>query len=405
MVAQLGARMHYAIPRMLHDAGILSHFYTDICATQGWPRVLGLLPGNFRPAGLKRLLDRVPVGVPSEKITAFTSFGWEYHNRRAASSTPTDITRAHLWAGRRFCELILDKGLEGADGVYTFNSAGLELLEGAKQRGLKAVMEQTIAPREIEMKLLREEQERFPDWEPPVPDDEAVGEFIAREHAEWEQADLILCGSEFVREGIAASGGPSEKCRIVPYGVDAKFQIEGRERQAGPLRVLTVGVVGLRKGSPYVFEAARQLKGIAEFRMVGTVGMLPAARSRSAEFVELPGAVPRSEVHRHFAWADVFLLPSMCEGSATVVYEALAAGLPVVCTPNAGSVVRHGEEGFVVPVRDVQAIVDALADLARIPDLLAAMSIKACERATMFTLDHYRGRLLAALGNGEGARG
>ena len=404
LVAQLGARMHYAIPRMLQEAGMLSHFYTDICAVKDWPRALSLLPGRLRPAGVKRLLGRVPAGVPSDKITAFTSFGWEYRNRRAATRTSAELARTHLWAGERFCGLVLDKGMGGANGVYTFNSAGLELLAEAKRKGLRAVMEQTIAPREIERSLLRDEQERFPDWEPQIFDDEALGEFIAREHAEWEQADMILCGSEFVRDGIAASGGPAEKCRVVPYGVDVKFQFEERTRHAGPLRVLTVGAVGLRKGSPYVLEAARQLKGIAEFRMVGSAGVLPAARSRLAETVELLGAVPRSEMRRHFAWADVFLLPSLCEGSATVVYEALAAGLPVVCTPNTGSVVRHGEDGFIVPVRDVQAIVDALNSLAHMPDLLRDMALRARDRAGMFTLEHYRRRLLSALSYEGGAR-
>ena len=74
--------------------------------------------------------------------------------------------------------------------------------------------------------------------------------------------------------------------------------------------------------------------------------------------------VPRSEVIRHYEWADIFLLPSLCEGSATSTYEALTAGLPVVCTPNCGSVVRHGTEGYLVPIRDPGAISDRLEALA-----------------------------------------
>lgn len=86
-LAQLGARRHYAIPRMLQEAGMLSHFYTDICAVKGWPRTLSLLPDGLRTAGIKRLLGRVPVGVPSDKITAFASLGWECRNRRATART------------------------------------------------------------------------------------------------------------------------------------------------------------------------------------------------------------------------------------------------------------------------------------------------------------------------------
>ena len=48
LVAQLGARMHYAIPRILQDEGMLSSFYTDISAVQGWPKLLRYLPHVFR---------------------------------------------------------------------------------------------------------------------------------------------------------------------------------------------------------------------------------------------------------------------------------------------------------------------------------------------------------------------
>src|SRR5476651_1578591 len=96
----------------------------------------------------------------------------------------------------------------------------------------------------------------------------------------------------------------------------------------GPLRVLTVGAVGLHKGSPYVLAAARQLRHGATFRMVGQIKGRPAAVAQLRVAVELCGPVPRSEMLAHFQWADVFLLPSLCEGSATVAYEALACGLP-----------------------------------------------------------------------------
>jgi len=99
----------------------------------------------------------------------------------------------------------------------------------------------------------------------------------------------------------------------------------------------------------------------------------------------------------HYAWADVFLLPSICEGSATVCYEALAAGLPVVTTENAGSVVRDGIDGFIVPIRDAAAVVARLETLDRDRPLLESMARAARERAREFTLEKYGERLLAAL--------
>ena len=107
--------------------------------------------------------------------------------------------------------------------------------------------------------------------------------------------------------------------------------------------------------------------------------------------------MPRSEIAQHFDWADVFLLPSLCEGSATVTYEALGHGLPVVCTPNTGSVVRDGMEGFIVPAGDPTALVGRLETLLADPVLLENLSLNAKDRAHEYTLAEYGCRLLAAL--------
>jgi glycosyltransferase involved in cell wall biosynthesis len=326
-------------------------------------------------------------------------FGFEYARRRMTAQSVADSTLAYLWAGRQICEQVLAEGLEGATGVYTFNSAGLELLKAARQQGLCAIMEQTIAPYELECQLLEREHGDYPDWEPSPQANGRAAEFIAREKAEWEQADLILCGSEFVKDGIGRCRGPVGKCAVVPYGVDASFELPERgPRRPGPLRVLTVGAVGLRKGSPYVLGAARALRGRVEFRMVGSVGVQPEAVAQMEQAgVELRGPVPRSEVINQYEWADVFLLPSICEGSATATYEAVACGLPVIVTPNTGSVVKHGVEGFIVPVRDVGAIVEKLDLLDKNAALRLRMSRQARALARANTLQAYSERLIGAI--------
>jgi glycosyltransferase involved in cell wall biosynthesis len=131
--------------------------------------------------------------------------------------------------------------------------------------------------------------------------------------------------------------------------------------------------------------------------MVGPIAVGPRAQARLHRRIELTGPVPRSEVGEHFRWADVLVLPSLCEGSATAVYEALGAGLPVICTPNTGSVVRDGVDGFVVPIRDSDAIADRLDWLARRPRRRREMSIHARQRAAQHTVAHYARRLLRAI--------
>jgi hypothetical protein len=396
VVAQLGARMHYAVPRILHREGLLEYFFTDVCATKGWPRLMGVLPPRLQPARVRRLMNRIPVGVPAKLTTAFTGFGVDYARRIVRARNTDERNAAFLWSGKEFGRRVIGKGFGAAKAVYVFNSAGLEILQEARRRGLRGIVEQTIAPRIIESAILQEESVCFPDWEAPTEHSSLMQEYCARESNEWNEADLIVCGSQYVKDGVVASGGKEDRCVVVPYGLESAPSSRARtERRPGPLRVLTVGAICLRKGSPYVLAAARKLGKEVVFRMVGPIQVLPGIEKELREHVELRGIVPRMEMAEHYDWADVFLLPSLCEGSATVTYEAMTHGLPVVCTYQTGSTVQDGVDGFIVPSRSAEAIADKLGKLASDSSLLESMSQNARRNSAQFTLDKYGERLIA----------
>ncbi|MEN5248715.1 glycosyltransferase family 4 protein [Brucella pseudintermedia] len=402
VVSQLGARMHYAVPRIFASREKLAHFYTDICALQGWPRLLNNLPPSMLPASVRRLVGRAPQGIPQDRMTTFPAFGLHSAMRRLSNQARPKSTANAIWAGETFGRLVARSGFHGASGVYAFSGEALELLTAAKRQGLWTAVEQVIAPRTIVDQLACEEEVLNPGWQLPVANDALADVFAARERAEWQIADAVICPSDFVARHVIGAGCTPEKVVVVPYGVDARFSPDARPRLPGPLRVLTVGAVGLRKGSPYVGAVARKLGDKAEFRMVGPIGVLPEARAKLAATLKLTGPIPRSEMRAQFEWADVFLLPSLCEGSATAVYEALAAGLPVICTDNTGSVVRHGIDGYIVPIRDVSETAEILRQLAGTPAALARMSDSARERARDFTVSRYGERLVAALAQHSG---
>lgn len=395
---QLGARMHYAIPRLLHAAGSLTRFYTDIYAGQGgWHRLLAAVPQRWCPSEIKRLLGRTAMGMPENLIRTYPAFGLTYYLRRKWARDPVVADHVHLWAGQAFGARVVSDGFGGADAVYAFNTAALEILAAARQRGLFTVLEQTIVPRLIEERLLAEERKRYSGWETGVNASAGAAALAQREQEEWRQADMIVCGSEFVRDGIQKCGGPAERCVLVPYGVDSHFAPSVHERASGRLRVLTIGEVGLRKGAGCALEVAKALPGVAEFRWVGAISLRDPARAEMARHIELTGAVARNDIMDHYAWADVFFLPSICEGSATVTYEALACGLPVLTTPNSGSPVQNGVNGFIVPIHDVPAMAERLAQLHRDRAWLAEMGKAAAVHAKNLSLEAYQKRFLRLL--------
>jgi glycosyltransferase involved in cell wall biosynthesis len=376
---------------------MLERFYTDIYAP-GLPKALRALASGYGPPSFRRWLGRVPRDIPEEKITSFDAMGLEYNWRLKRAISSGYATGAFLWAGQEFCRRIIHRGLGNANCVYTFNTAGLELLRHARAQGAFTILEQTSAPGIIYEELREAEEAAHPQWTPARGKDPLQRAFQKREQMEWEAADLILCGSDFVRDGIRAHIGPTDRCRVVPYGVRQPATTRAKDINHRPLRVLTVATVGIMKGAPYVLAAAMSLKDKAEFRMAGALEVTTHARKLLSAHLSLLGVVPRSEIHKQFEWADVFLLPSICEGSATACYEALSFGLPVITTPNAGSVVRDGIDGFVVPIRDAESIVEKLVRFDSDRDLLAFISRNARQRSAEFTVEKYGERLLSSLG-------
>jgi glycosyltransferase involved in cell wall biosynthesis len=379
---------------MLESSGLLQRLYTDGV----YPGVLRGIPPGLQPALLKRVMRREPRGVDPCRITSFPLFGARYalRQRRTRQHQPVGT---YLWAGKEFCRKVIRAGLGNCGMVYGFNSAALELLEEARRQGSLCVLEQTIAPKRIERAILEEESARWPGWEALcAPSKELDVEYGDREAQEWSKSDLIVCGSEFVAQSIAAAGGPGERCVVIPYGVDC-IGAEWVERSPGTkFHVLFAGRIGLRKGAPYLVECARALNSSAfQFRAAGTSDLAPKSLSEFAAYVKVEGPVSAGEIASLYRWADVLVLPTLCEGSATVCYEALAAGVPVITTPNAGSIVRDGIDGFIVPIRRADLLAEKLEMLARDRELLQSLSRNAAKRALDYTLARYGERLLGVL--------
>ena len=171
---------------------------------------------------------------------------------------------------------------------------------------------------------------------------------------------------------------------------------EGSRRPS--LRVILVGEVGLRKGAQYLLEALRLCDdpGI-EARFVGRCPLSSEIVARYRHVAEFLGPIPRSEVAAQYRWADVFCLPSLCEGSATVIYEAVMQGLAVIATPNAGPPVTSNPYGVIVEPRDATAIAQALGRYREEPDLLAAHRCGALESRDELSRAAYGVRLLDAI--------
>ena len=399
IVIQIGARHGYAIPAILDRAGLLERFYTELCGTVGAGRYLAMTRfvtrGGSRAA---RLAARhLPDGIAGKTRT----FAWPvarraWRSRRLGPDDAAAIFREHLRFSGELGEAMARAGYGAATHVYGMMGECGPFLAQASRRGLRVVSEVYI-PLSTE-RILAEERRAFPDWEPEVPDYAALRREAGGGDSLLRWTDHFICPISQVQNDLIANFGVRpEQTSIVPYGVEPRwFEVDPRPV---PRRVLFAGAAGLRKGIHYLAMAAERLKtkGYSyEFHVAGEVAPRVAAQPLCRHLTFL-GRVPRARMRAEFEAADVFALPTLAEGLGVVQLEAMACGLPVIVTPNCGSIVRDGIEGRIVPERDPVALADAIAEIVEDRDKRARMSAAARRRAEAFTWDRYGERLVAAL--------
>ena len=190
----------------------------------------------------------------------------------------------------------------------------------------------------------------------------------------------------------------------IPYYCDlSAFASLGRTPPRGPcgpeglLRILYCGQLVHRKGVDILMRAFTRL--VAEFgnvrlKLVGDgelkseiiAGMSEAVRER----VEFTGFLQVDELPAQFADADVFVLPSRHDGWGVVVNQALAAGLPIICSDAVGAAVDMvvaGENGTIVPAGDEESLYRAIAELTDDPEKIERYSNRSRAMATDWTPD------------------
>jgi len=278
------------------------------------------------------------------------------------------------WAARAVSE-------QHWDVIHAFSGVAEELLRSAARPGQHRSLVRGSSHIATQDRLLREEERRS-----GQPIRRPSGWMIARERREYSLADSIAVLSTFALESFVAEGFPREKLLLLPLGVDvARFQPTRetlnerlrRIRAGEPLRVLFVGTASFRKGLLDFAEMIGRLHGPRFlFRFLGdTPGESAAVIRKMGDRLEVIGRQPEAELPRWYRWADLFVFPTIEDGFAAVLAQALAAALPVLATTNcsAHDIIREGETGWVLPIRRPEAFIERLTWLESNRGALASM--------------------------------
>jgi glycosyltransferase involved in cell wall biosynthesis len=393
IVAQKGAREHYAVAQALHQRGMLAGLITDWYAFEhDKKRKAFQLFGGLGQSALAARCET----IPDELVHSFPfrTLFWKWRVRRLAAQGR--LYEAYAKTDEAFASAVARLKLPPHDVFFGYSYASLEMLRAEKQRGMLTVLDQ-IDPGAVEFRIVADEMKQHPEIAGPPP--EFPTNNFDRNRREWELADIIIVNSEWSRKAIVAEGADPKTIEVLPlaYEVDAgnrKSEI-GNRKSEGPLRVLWLGQVNVRKGIHYLMAAARLLEGEnVRFDVVGPLGILPEAAASAPRNLTFHGPVSRDRAAEWYRQSDVFVLPTLSDGFALTQLEALAHGLPVIATPNCGSVVEHGKTGFIVPSRDAGALADAIRKFAADRTLSASMAPACLAAVNAYSVETYGKRLV-----------
>jgi glycosyltransferase involved in cell wall biosynthesis len=300
------------------------------------------------------------------------------------------------WASRTFDQMAA-KRLGQAEVVIAWAWSARKTFEAAKARGIRCILEECGTANAYQEALLQEEYDRQHLLRTNV----LHPIVIENEKAECELADGILCPSEYVARSFEVYGIPRRKCLVIPYASNPKLFARPKIWDESIFRILYVGSVGVRKGILYLLQALALLPR-RKFHCTVIGHIEHGFTNKLAEyegFFEHIDRVPHEQLPAYYQKASVFVLPTLDEGMAYVVTEALCSGTPVITTPHSGAegTIINGENGFLVPIRDPQAIAQALTRLMDHPEQRRAMGIRASQSAASYTWDEYVVKLLEGL--------
>ena len=219
------------------------------------------------------------------------------------------------------------------------------------------------------------------------------------EDCEW--ADALLVNSYFVSDTFIEQGYPAEKIKVVYLGTRPDFfgvrSVKAVNRGERKLRLLFTGGFGFRKGAEYILDAVKILaaKVSLPFEMdvvgdySGAKGLIEKHRNEKLPIV-FHGPVPQDDLKRFLAQSDIYVFPSLAEGCACSGMEAMAAGLCVVATHEAGFPIVDGVNGCIVPGKNAEAVADKILQLMAHPEDIDRMGSEAADLIhTKYTWERY----------------
>lgn len=291
--------------------------------------------------------------------------------------------------------------------VYAYEDCALNTFTISKQLGINCTYDLPIAYWEFGRQLMQEEAERLPVWAGTLAGGILDSPLkLERKVTELQLADTVVVPSQFVLDSLP-SWSKEKKIIVAPFGTPAGFQnatFTKKNIQSAnkPLRVLFAGSMGQRKGLGDLFTAIKILnRSDIELVVMGSLIQPLDFYTKQLKSFTYELGRPHHEVLKLMRTCDIFCLPSIVEGRALVMQEAMSQGLPLIITANTGGtdLIKEGQTGFLVPIRSPEIIAEKLEWFLDNRSKIPEMSSKSQEHAALYTWEKYGEKILESVTN------
>ena len=306
-----------------------------------------------------------------------------------------------------FSEATFCRTLKKDDIAYLWPGISLATYRRLKERGCKIIYE-AVNTHEVHSKAILDKaysQLNLP------PNHDVTDEKVVGEVAKLELADFVYSCSPIMTASMINNGVPAEKILQTTYGLSEQAIVDGVYAQPlvenkQPLFIF-VGSISVRKGVHLLLDYWVKAKLNAKLQLVGRIE--PAIQKLVDGYLgqhnieHIPYTNDLSSIYKN---ADVFVLPSLEEGSPLVTYMAFGAGLPLIVSPmGGGGVVTDGVEGIVIDPYDADAWIEQLQRITRDAQLRVNLAAKSKLKAPYYLWDEVAKRRLNLLTEALGKLG
>jgi starch synthase len=349
--AVFGVFHHFELAHQLHRRNHLQKIYST------WPW-----------ARLKR------EGLPHSLVSTFPLLHTtDYLLNRTGLHSQRLSSKMNAWTALSFDRWTVSR-IAPCDAFIAISGAGLLTGRKVQSQGGIFICDRGSTHQRYQENAVAEEYRR---WNLPQP--LSKPHITVREEEIYATANAITVPSTVAKRSFLQMGIAPEKVHVIPYGVRLDQFTRTEEPPQNSFEVLFAGQVSLRKGIPYLLQAFARLKhpnkrltiaGAIQNDMRALLSTLPA------DNVVFTGSLPQPQLAKKMSASHLLVLPSIEEGLALVQGQAMACGCPVLATTATGAedLFTDGEQGFIIPDRNVEVLTERMQQIADDPTLQRRLS-------------------------------